>query len=146
MARMPNEITVNLRLNTRGAHEQVERLRRIMSAMGMITPPRTVLEQVGDHGTDHLVFDYVNWRGEDHRYEIEVEGMTYDVHGGTSGDADLCWQINGHVILRDGVPRPEMGDNTRRSFKLTDMKNITQVKSPDTDEPLSLDTLGPTEV
>jgi hypothetical protein len=168
MARAPEEIVINMRFNMKSVHETIERMRRMMAAMGMITPPRTVLEMVGDTGTDHLQFTYVNWRGDLHTYQVEVEGMTYDHHG-DDGGGEVYWQINGHVVLRDGAPRPEMGDNTRRSFKLAEMKNIKQVKPSELcicrsyhertgehseqcplygggTDPLNLDTLGPTEV
>lgn len=74
-----------------------------------------------------LVFDYVNWREERHRYAIQVESISFGRPAGaefTPGAAR--WHLNGWVVTRDDDPRPEMGTNRRRSFLLTEIYNVQE--------------------
>ena len=63
-----------------------------------------------------LEFDYVNWKGDPHRYVIKTESLTY-------GQPDKHWYINGDLITRDGDPREDMGPTRRRSFKVSAILN-----------------------
>lgn len=78
-----------------------------------------------------IEFDYVNWRGEDHHYLVEVEGVEcgpYDAggtHAAHSPD-DVHWVMNGIVVTRDGEVR-ETQDNGRRTFLLGKIRNIGEV-------------------
>lgn len=66
-----------------------------------------------------LVFDYINWRGEQHQYAMQVESISF-------GSPDARWYLNGWLVTRDGDPRPEMEGNRRRSFLLTDVSNLRE--------------------
>lgn len=84
-------------------------------------------------GNELLKFIYVNWSGEEHEYVIEPESLEYkDIHyihpktGEYHGEHHV---IHGMVVTRDGDPRPEMGDNRRRSFIVAKMQVIREVDS-----------------
>lgn len=77
------------------------------------------------HSGAVVTFDYVNWRGDEHRYEIVVEGIGYGVHGDIRHGNEEVWQLHGYVLNRDGELRPEMGNNRRRSFILNGVTNAT---------------------
>jgi hypothetical protein len=67
-----------------------------------------------------LRFEYTNWHGDTHTYVIDPRSghkPGLHVHEGE-------WCISGWVVSRDGDPRPEMGDNRRRTFKLAEMRNV----------------------
>lgn len=75
-----------------------------------------------------LEFDYNNWRGDDHSYVIKVESIEfgpYDKGGGTPRPRDQwSWVVHGDVITRDGEERSDMGPTRRRTFLLSDIKNV----------------------
>ena len=77
----------------------------------------------------HLKFKYVNWRGDDHEYVIEVEAVAYgkyDSAGADRGNPEN-WVIHGMVITRDGSSRPDMGPTRRRTFLLNKIRNPEEV-------------------
>lgn len=73
-----------------------------------------------------LEFDYVNWRGDDHHYVIEPEGLTWEEYPGDVSPEG--WFVHGMVVTRDGDPRKDMGPARRRSFRLVKMKNLMEVE------------------
>lgn len=56
-----------------------------------------------------LKFQYLNWRGNEHKYVVDVEELTW-------GAPENRWYLSGQVVTRDGDSREEMGPNRRRSF------------------------------
>jgi hypothetical protein len=73
-----------------------------------------------------LMFEYINWRGVLHVYVIRPDVV--EAQRLTFGKPDPKWYLNGQVVTRDGDPRPEMGDNRRRSFELTKIRKLTEVQ------------------
>jgi hypothetical protein len=72
-------------------------------------------------------FRYINWRGNKHVYEVDVESFQFGPFekGGVAEDPTTRnWVMHGHVVTRDGVDRPEMGDNRRRTFVLSDIRDL----------------------
>lgn len=73
-------------------------------------------------------FDYVNWKGVLHHYVVTVESFEfgpYDRGGGTPRPRDQWqWVMHGEVITRDDDSRPDMGPTRRRTFILSEIKNI----------------------
>lgn len=71
-------------------------------------------------------FDYVNWRGDEHRYQVVVESIElgpYD-ESGMHRAADTNWVMHGSVLTRDQDPRPDMGPTRRRTFLLNNVANL----------------------
>lgn len=53
-------------------------------------------------------FKYVNWKGEPHTYEAEVESVEFGSYPGTvkdSGKEEPTWILHANVRSRDGLPR-----------------------------------------
>lgn len=75
-------------------------------------------------------FRYVNWHGNEHVYEIVVEGVefgAYDEKGNSPRDrAEWRWVLHGRVIMRDDSSRPEMGPTRRRTFILDKIKDLEE--------------------
>lgn len=66
---------------------------------------------------DSIKFTYTNWHGDEHEYVVVPEpALTF---GAYANRDPLSWLISGHVISRDGEPRPG-----RRTFRLVGMSNI----------------------
>lgn len=66
-------------------------------------------------------FRYVNWRGDEHEYVIDVESIEYGRYdaGGYGQGQRLQWVLNGFVVTRDGEERrDEKGNQMRRTFML----------------------------
>jgi len=79
----------------------------------------------------HLKFRYVNWRGDDHEYVIEVEAVAfgkYDSAGAGPTVHTGNWVIHGAVLTRDGDTRPDLGNNRRRTFLISKIRNPEEVK------------------
>lgn len=74
-----------------------------------------------------LSFAYRNHRGDWHQYAIEVEGIEFTDRTGQHDDV-ARWMLHGMVVTRDGDARPEMGDNRRRSFILTQIIGMAEVE------------------
>lgn len=92
------------------------------------TPARSIRVGAGGHRT--IEFDYVNWRGDDHRYVITVESFEFrpylDSHQPDPAGTPQ-WVVHGHVITRDGDTRPELAGhpgNRRRTFLMSIMRNV----------------------
>lgn len=69
----------------------------------------------------NLSFDYVNWRGRNHRYVIEPERIEFAfVPFSTNIET---WVLHGMVVTRDDDPRPGMS-NRRRTFLMSGLRNI----------------------
>jgi hypothetical protein len=70
-----------------------------------------------------IEFRYVNWRDRVHTYVIDVESIEFGPYerGGMKSGARAVWVLSGHVVTRDGDRRPEMGDNRRRTFIMSDI-------------------------
>lgn len=75
----------------------------------------------------NLEFVYTNWKGIDYSYVVEPESIEFVPESSTRVDAGH-WVLNAYVVTRSGDPRPEMGDNRRRTFKLTEMRHIREVE------------------
>lgn len=77
-----------------------------------------------------LRFDYKNWKGEDHRYVIQLDerrGHAISFDTSRHMEHDPGWYIHGYCVERDGKVREGL---PRRSFRLTDMRNIEEVANP----------------
>jgi hypothetical protein len=70
-----------------------------------------------------LKFRYTNWRGDDHVYVVEPTGAGTGIDD-YNRDRPV---IHAEVVTRDGDPRPEMGDNRRRTFVIAEMRDIEEV-------------------
>lgn len=82
-------------------------------------------------GDVHMVlrFRYVNWRGVDHEYVVQVEGSTLGIEfrdGRPPRDPNTLF-LHGEVITRDGDRRPEMGPTRRRSFEWDKLRAVSIV-------------------
>lgn len=75
-----------------------------------------------------LKFTYVNWKGKEYEYVVEVEGFTFSDY--PPGEPPKRWQMHGILITRDGDPRKELPDHPRRSFLVTKMRNMEEVEHP----------------
>lgn len=85
--------------------------------------------RVGAGGHRTIEFDYVNWRGDDHRYVLAVESFEFRSYGqaGIDPSAEPQWVLHGHIVSRDGDTRPELADhpgNRRRTFLMSIMRNV----------------------
>lgn len=72
-----------------------------------------------------IKFTYVNWRGDEHEYVIKLESLEYGhygEHGSTGSVGEMNWVLHGHVVTRDGDPRPDMGTR-RRTFLLNKIQD-----------------------
>lgn len=80
----------------------------------------------------NLRFEYTNWRGDDHVYVIEPDGKVEFYEGQGMGEDHVPigpgWTLSGYVVSRDDDPRPEMGNNRRRSFLIADMRAVVEVE------------------
>lgn len=77
-------------------------------------------------------FDYTNWVGNRHTYEIDVESIQLGpfTRGGVESSLPTerhVWVMHGHVVTRDGDERSDMGDNRRRTFLLANVANVSRV-------------------
>lgn len=85
-------------------------------------------------GTDRRVkFNYTNWRGDEHEYEIIVEAVEFGPYdkGGFDDSRDRddwMWVMHGHVVTRDGDERKDMGPTRRRTFIMSGMKLVEEIK------------------
>lgn len=74
-------------------------------------------------GTERVfIFDYVNWRKEEHTYAAAIESVElgkYNASGQPDPSGKLQWVMHGHVIERDSQPRPG-----RRTFLISKMSEI----------------------
>jgi len=81
-----------------------------------------------------IEFRYVNWRGEEHAYRIDVESIEFGEYGpeGKSGsDVKERWVMHGFVVLRDGKPRDDIGDHpggNRRTFLVEKMGDVEEIE------------------
>lgn len=72
-----------------------------------------------------LHFSYVNWRGEDHTYEVHPTALLYTrVQVKEDTRPEMHWCLNAQVYKRDGHPRLSI-----RTFILEKMTNIKEVPS-----------------
>lgn len=71
-----------------------------------------------------LKFRYVNWRGRRHEYVVEPIGIELFERQG----AGTHWTLHANVVTRDGDPRPEMGPTRRRSFMMTGIRDLEEVR------------------
>lgn len=82
-------------------------------------------------GNELLKFIYVNWNGEEHEYVIEPESLEYKEVSWSSNKtgqySGFHHVVNGMVVTRDGDPRPEMGNNRRRTFIIAKMQVIKEL-------------------
>lgn len=94
-------------------------------------------------GARVLEFAYENWRGDEHVYVVDfgagpspgpsLADVT-DQKAGTGvlgGERTTALLLSGWVVTRDGNDRPEMGDNRRRSFEISKMRDIKVWRSDD---------------
>jgi hypothetical protein len=75
-----------------------------------------------------LLFDYTNWRDEDHSYLIVVESVGVGITDRDRGEL----VINGHVILRDGMVRTDSGNKRqlmRRTFIASKIRNPLDLRT-----------------
>lgn len=76
-----------------------------------------------------LKFRYTNWKGEEHEYVIEPEGISYSDY--PPGEEPKRWQLHGMVVTRDGDPRPQLSHHPgerRRSFLLVGLRDVEEVQ------------------
>src|SRR6188768_2909068 len=74
-------------------------------------------------------FEYVNWRGNQYTYVVDVEAISIagqDPGGYSSDPADQQFILHGDVVTRDGDTRPEMGTR-RRSFMIQKIVGAVRV-------------------
>lgn len=73
-------------------------------------------------------FNYTNHNQEHHEYVIEMESAQWGhfTQSGVGGP-DERWVIHGEVVRRDDDPRPEMGDNRRRTFLVEKIRSLEYV-------------------
>jgi hypothetical protein len=83
-----------------------------------------------------LEFDYTNWQGKEHHYVVDFERGTSPGWGEVPSYEDgkmgpPVAGLSGHLILRDGDPRPELDSEggRRRSFELSKMRNVQRVSA-----------------
>lgn len=73
-------------------------------------------------------FQYLNWRGIDHEYLIVVEGFEivrkHPHYPDAASEAPPRVVMHGHVVMRDGDPRRNMGHTRRRTFVVTGLRNL----------------------
>lgn len=83
-----------------------------------------------------IQFRYINWRGEEHIYVIDVESIEFAPYGPATDVDDIKpqWVMNGHVVTRDGKPRgPTHHDRNkerqanRRTFLIEKMEDVVEV-------------------
>lgn len=89
-----------------------------------------------ENGPRILRFQYKNWRGDEHEYVVdfghpgtnctlELDDMGDPENEGIDAtERETHLLLSGHVITRDGDPRPEMDPSRRRSFLVREMRNI----------------------
>ncbi len=72
-------------------------------------------------------FRYTNWRGTEHEYVIDVEGVEaprdFGTYTGEKATGDRVWVVHGDVVTRDGDPRKSVVTR-RRTFKLDELRNL----------------------
>lgn len=66
-----------------------------------------------------LEFDYINHRGEPHRYRVRPEKLVFEEY---IEDLGRHWMVDAKVVSRDGVARPGA-----RYFILSEMNNVREV-------------------
>lgn len=69
-----------------------------------------------------IQFDYVNWKGEDHNYVVNVAGFEIQL-AGYSGEDGARISMHAYPIMRDGLPR----DSARRTFMAEKIRNLAIV-------------------
>jgi hypothetical protein len=98
-------------------------------------PPLADIAQFTPNLDRLIEFSYTNWRGREHVYVVEPEGValgSYDASGQRERSADdtLDFVLHGMVVTRadaDGNnvdTRPDMGSNRRRTFRVDGMRGI----------------------
>jgi len=70
-----------------------------------------------------LKFRYKNWRGVDHEYVVELTGAGVGVDD-YNRDRPV---VHAEVVTRDGDRRPEIGQNRRRTFVISEMRDMEEV-------------------
>jgi hypothetical protein len=83
-------------------------------------------------GSTVLKFQYKNWKGVEHEYVVDFArgwkpGWAISKRDSDSHPCEPHLVMSGEVIERDGDSRPEMGDNRRRTFIASEMRNIEVV-------------------
>lgn len=73
-----------------------------------------------------LTFDYINHRGELHRYAVRPKTVQFSACQCFQGEPDRqAWNITCDVVLRDGEPRPG-----ERSFAIIKMNEVAEITAP----------------
>lgn len=78
--------------------------------------PTVIIRPSDDYTEDWLQFRYVNWRGEEHIYKVELERIDF---GQDPTTGQWCWLMHAHVVTRDDRPHPG-----RRTFRMDTMKDV----------------------
>lgn len=83
---------------------------------------------------DTVAFRYVNWRGDNHRYEVRPESLAFGPYTETGGpypgtgkpglgSIPKKWVLHAQVVTRDGEKRPG-----RRTFLISKIQTPTRVE------------------